>query len=98
MKTRRRSGTRRTASVESYLVYGGSSRSSLLGRVHADEAPVAAFVFEFHDAGNQRKQGVVFALPHIHARLMLGPTLADQNRSRVDTLPAEPLDAQPLSM
>src|SRR5580704_1490482 len=81
---------------KSSLVYGGRSRLSLLSRVHADEPPVAALILKFHDAGNQREQGVVLTLADIHASLMLGAALPHQNRARIDELSAKPLDAQPL--
>jgi hypothetical protein len=98
-KTQGRSGTSRTAQWKPSLIYRGSGwRSSLLSRVHADEPPVPTLILELHDAGDQRKEGVIFALSDIHAGLMLGPALTHQNGAGIHVLPAKSLDAQPLSM
>src|SRR5260370_3415201 len=77
------------------LVRGGLR---LLGRLDADEAAVAALVFELHEAGNHGVKRIVLALPDIFSGLVLGSALAHQNRAGVDQLPAEALDAQPLAV
>src|SRR5207253_4760658 len=69
----------------------------LCGR-DADKAAVTAFVLELHESGNHCEQRVVFALTDVLSRLVLGPALPYQNRARIDELPAEALDAQPLSV
>src|SRR6202165_3600373 len=75
------------------LVHGGLG--SLRG-LSAEKAPVAALVFELHEAGDEREERVVLALTNVFARLVLGPTLAVEDRARVDELPAEALPPQPL--
>src|ERR1700749_2512248 len=98
LKTKRRLGTRRTASVISDLVRDRVSRRSLLRRMDADEAPVPPLILELHDPGDQREQRVVFALTDVHARLVLRAALPPQNRPRVHELPAKPLHSKPLSV
>ncbi len=70
----------------------------LRSRLDADEAAVTALVFELYEAGNKREERVVLALTDVFSRLVLGATLAHQNRASVNQLPAEPLDAQPLAV
>ena len=77
------------------LVHGGFGLRSWL---NADEAAVAALVLEFDVAGDQREQRVVLALPDVLARKVLGAALAHENGAGVDELPAEALDAQPLTV
>src|SRR5437667_11752695 len=69
----------------------------LCGR-DADKAAVTAFVLELHESGNHCEQRFVFALTDVFSGLVLGAPLAHQNRTGVDKLPAEALDAQPLSV
>ena len=69
-----------------------------LGVVNADETPVAAFVFELHEARNHSVERVVLALTDVFSGLVLGPALAHEDRAGVDQLPTEALDAQPLSV
>src|ERR1041384_6298343 len=51
---------------------GENPGSVRAGRGHADEAAAPPAVFELDVPGNQREQGVVLALPHVLARLVLG--------------------------
>ena len=70
----------------------------MLSGLDADEAAVAALVFELHEAGNHREERVVFAPAYIVPGLVLGAALPHQNGAGVDELPAEALDAQPLAV
>ena len=70
----------------------------LFGRLYADEAAVTAPVNEFYMTGDERKERIVLPLAHVFAGLMLRPSLAHENRARVDELAAKALDAQPLSV
>ena len=70
----------------------------LLDGLNVDEAAVAAFVFEFNLAGNEREQGVVFALADVCACLMPGAALANDDGSGVDELAAKALDAEALTV
>ena len=79
----------------SRLIRGGLG---LLGWLDADEAAVPPLVFKLHDAGDQSEERIVLALSHVDARLMPGAALANENRARVDELPAEALDSQPLTV
>jgi len=67
----------------------------LFSGLNADEASVAAPVFELHDARNKREERVVLALADVLTCLVLRAALAHQNRAGVDELPTEALDAQP---
>jgi hypothetical protein len=77
------------------LVRGGLS---LLSGSYANEAAVAAPVFELYEARNKREERVVLALTDVFSRLVLGAALAHQNGAGIDELPAEALDAQPLTV
>jgi len=73
--------------------FGGS----FCGR-DADEAAVPAAVFELDVAGDQREKRVVLALPDVFSGLVLGATLANQNRACIDQLAAEALYAESLAV
>src|ERR1700730_1909287 len=73
-------------------------RFRFVGRLHANKAPVAAFVLELDDAGDQRVKRVVLTLPDVDARLMLGAALANEDGSGVDKFSAEALHAEPLTV
>src|SRR5260370_25862226 len=101
-KTRsRRAGPRNSRRAQpkvppkTQLVRGGLS---LLSRPDTDEAAVTALVFELHKAGNHGEERVILAPADVFPGLMLGAALAHQNGARVDQLPAEALDAQPLAV
>src|SRR5260370_24527183 len=71
---------------------------SLFSGFNAEEAAVAALVFELHEAGNEREERVVLTLTDVVSRLVLGAALAHQDCAGVDELSAEALDAQPLAV
>ena len=64
----------------------------------ADEAPTAALVFKLDVAPDEGEERVVFALTDVFASLVPRAALADEDGARIDELPAEALDAQPLTM
>lgn len=70
----------------------------LLGRGDADEAAAAAFVFEFHVPGDQRKERVILAPSDVYAWLMLGAALPHQDCAGIDELSAETLYSEPLTV
>jgi hypothetical protein len=51
-----------------------------------------------NDPIDQRKQRIVLATSHVQALFVTRAALANQDRTRVDYLAAEPLDAQALSL
>lgn len=65
-------------------------------RLNAHESSPAPTVFELNHACGTGKQRVVFASTHILARLEPGASLADDNGSSRDHLPAESFDSQSL--
>src|ERR1700730_2188007 len=69
-----------------------------VGRLHADKAPVAAFILELDDAGDQCVKRVVLALSDIDAGLMLGAALANEESAGVDKFSTEALPAEPLTV
>src|SRR5580700_7320270 len=74
------------------------SRLGLFGWLDADEAAMPAPVRELHVTGDECKERVILALPHVLACLVPRATLAHKNRASIDKLPAEALYAQPLSV
>jgi len=76
----------------------GHYRELIRGGNDADEAPATALVFELHVAGDKREQRIVFALPDVFSCLVLGAALANDDRTCVDELAAEPLYAKPLTV
>ena len=70
----------------------------MFGWQHADEAPVAALILEFDVAGDEREERVVLAPSDVQTGLVLRAALADEYGARIDELPAEAFDAQPLSV
>src|SRR5208282_662033 len=68
------------------------------GRMDADEAPHAAFVLEFDEAGDLSEQGVVLAAAHVDAWLVLGAALADEDGAAAHELATEALHAQALAL
>src|ERR1700733_1633595 len=73
-------------------------RFRFVGRLHADKAPVAAFVLKLDDASDQRVKGIVLALANVDASLMLGAALANEDGSSVDKFSAKALHAKPLTV
>src|SRR5882762_6059569 len=67
-----------------------------LRRRNTNESPVSPLVLKLHDPSHQRVKRIVFTLPDIHASLMLSPTLPNQNRPRINQLPAKTFHTQPL--
>src|SRR5450432_2431826 len=61
---------------------------------HGAAAPHTA---ELDLAGNEREQGVVATAADTGPGVEVGATLPHDDLARVDLLPAEPLDAEPLS-
>ncbi len=55
-----------------------------------------ALILKLHEPSHQRVKRIVLTLPNIHASLMLSPTLPNQNRPRINKLPAKALNTQPL--
>ena len=64
----------------------------------ADEAAATALVLKLDVAGDEREQRVVLALPDVFAGLMSRAALANDDRARVDELPAKTLYAEPLTV
>jgi hypothetical protein len=67
-------------------------------RSHANEAAVAPAVREFHVAGDQGIQRIVFAFTNVFARAVFGAALPNQNRAGIDELSAKALYAESLSV
>jgi hypothetical protein len=70
----------------------GDGRSSS-NRLDRDVAASATTVDELHPTGDLGEQGVIAAQAHIQARLQLGATLANEDRSTGDDFAAELLYA-----
>ena len=69
-----------------------NSRSLLRWR-NANKSPVPPLILKLHIPSHQRVKRIVLTLPNINASLMLSPPLPNQNRSRIDQLPAKALNA-----
>src|SRR6267142_4156636 len=72
------------------------NRSRRLRRRNTNKSPVSPLILKLHDPSHQRVKRIVLTLPNIHASLMLSPALPNQNRPRINQLPAKALNAQPL--
>ena len=70
----------------------------LFRRRDANKSPVPPLILKLNDPSHQRVKRIVLTLPNIHASLMLSPALPNQNRPRINQLPAKALHTQPLSM
>jgi hypothetical protein len=69
-----------------------------LGRGDTDEATAAATVFKLDVTRDQCEKRVVLSLTYVFAGLVLGASLANQNRAGIDKLSAEALYAEPLTV
>jgi hypothetical protein len=69
-----------------------------LRRGDADEAAAPATVFKLDVTGDEREERVVFALTYVFTGLVLGATLANQNRTGIDELSTEAFYAEPLTV
>src|SRR6266403_67477 len=70
--------------------------SRRLRRRNTNKSPVPPLILKLHDPSHQRIKRIVLTLPHIHASLLLSPTLPNQNRPRINQLPAKAFHTQPL--
>src|SRR5205085_10599909 len=70
----------------------------LLCGIDADEFAAPPFLFKLHHAGDEREERVVRTEADVVARLELGAALAHEKLAARHHLPAEPLDAQSLSI
>src|SRR5437773_12491244 len=68
------------------------SRLGLFCRLDADAAALASPVLKLHDARDHSIQRVVAAAANVFSWLMLSTAIKQQNRARIDEIPAEAHD------
>ena len=75
----------------------GATRN-FLNRKHTNESSASAPILELNHAVNQREKGIILGAPDVSPGLVPRATLADQDASAADQLPAETLDPETLSV
>ena len=70
----------------------------MLDRLNGNEAAVASTIQKLNVTGDEREKCVILALTDVFAGLVLRTALAHQDGAGVNELPAEALDAEPLSV